>query len=113
MTKDFFIAKQSLVNRLMQDIESLHHKVDELQHYLDSLLRSNGSMQGQERADVLSLVSAQREKHLAAAIQEAIAGLEMTRKAIKSKQLERIRHNLIKALSDLPALDSKSVSKTD
>ncbi|WP_045217055.1 hypothetical protein [Desulfonatronovibrio magnus] len=112
MTKEAYIARQSLVNRLMQDIESLHQKIDEQQECLKSLTHLHSKSHSQDGCTRAHLpATAIREKFLAAAIQEAIAGLERTRKSIKSKQLETIRLNLIKALSEFNTCDSRSVSK--
>lgn len=101
MEKEIYIARQSLVAELLNRIQILNDKVDGQQELLDGLIRLQQEMRQSGNSSFPKTDNGQNEKRLAMAVQEAIAGLEQSRKSFKSKQLEQIRHKLIKALADV------------
>ena len=101
MEKEVYIARQSLVSELLDRVRLLDEKINGQQELLDGLFRLQQSMQQQENKGFAGTDNGQRERRLARAVQEAISGLEQSRKSFKSKQLEQIRHNLIKALAQV------------
>jgi hypothetical protein len=103
MKKEVYIARQSLVAELLSRVQVLNDKVDGQQELLGSLLRLHQEMRQGGNNRFQGTENGEREKRLAMAVQEAILGLDESRKAFKSKQLESIRHRLIKALSDAAA----------
>ncbi len=87
--------------RYLSRVQVLNDKVDGQQEHLDGLLRLHQEKRQGGNSRFPGTENGESEKRLAIAVQEAILGLEESRKAFKSKQLENIRHRLIKALSDV------------
>ncbi len=87
--------------RYLSRVQVLNDKVDGQQELLGSLLRLHQEMWQNGNSRFPGTDNGEREKRLAMAVQDAIAGLEQSRKAFKSKQLESIRYKLIKALADV------------
>ena len=101
MEKEVYIARQSLVSELLDRVRLLDEKINGQQELLDGLIRLQQEMRQSGNSSFPKTDNGQNEKRLAMAVQEAIVDLEQSKKSFKSKQLEQIRHNLIKALADV------------
>jgi len=91
--------KKQLIETVAQNITELQKKIDQHRCLVESLLGQDANA-GRVREILATCPTLSREARLTAAIKEAIDVLEESRKAFKSKTLERLRKRLLQVLID-------------
>lgn len=90
-----------LIRAITRSVQDLHQGIDTHRCLIESLVAKNSNDTNlQMLIDVCPAKS--REDKLRGALKEAIDVLEESRKAFKSKQLERLRKKLTQVLIDTP-----------
>jgi hypothetical protein len=91
--------KKQLIETVTQNITELQKKIDQHRCLVESLLGKE-AVEGRMQELLATCPALNREARLTAAIKEAIDVLEESRKAFKSKTLERLRKRLLQILID-------------
>ena len=93
--------KLDLLKAITESVDDLHQEINTHRCLVARLLV--GNLKGEQLARLLDACpSRSREDKLKAALKEAIDVLDESRKAFKSKQLERLRKQLTHVLIDTP-----------
>ena len=91
--------KKQLIETVTQNITELQKSVDRHRCLVEALLGREVN-EGRIRELLATCPNLNREARLTAAVREAIEVLEESRKAFKSKTLERLRKRLLQVLID-------------
>jgi DNA repair ATPase RecN len=91
--------KKQLIDSVTQNITELQKSIDRYRCQVESLLGQEVN-DGRVRELLAGCPTLNREARLTAAIKETIDVLEESRKALKSKTLERLRKRLLQVLID-------------